>query len=426
MDSLIDIAAQLRDGTLSVTDYLATLEERFDAWESRIFAFVPEQRRWERLARETAALLEKYPDPENRPPLFGIPVGVKDIFHVDGLPTRAGSSLPPHVLAGEQSVAVTQLKEAGALVLGKTITTEFAWFGPGPARNPHNPLHTPGGSSSGSAAAVGAGLCPLALGSQTIGSVNRPAAFCGTVGFKPSYDRISKQGVIELSRSHDHVGFFTPTAADGELIASVLCADWSAVPALESKPTVGIPIGSYLEQASALGRAVFDANVRQLQSLGYTVKSIPAMDDFTEIIHEHKLLLAADAAAYHAQFEPYHHLYHTRTAELVAQGRTVDADAVEMAWQGRLNLRRTLEGLMDDNEIDAWITPAAVGTAPAGHASTGDPIMQLPFTNAGLPCLNVPSGESAGLPLGLQMVGRFNQDEQLFAVGKLVEQDVVQ
>ncbi len=142
-----------------------------------------------------------------RPPLFGIPIGIKDIFHVNGFSTHAGSRLPPKQLMGEEAKCVSDLKKAGALILGKTVTTEFAYFEPGPTMNPHNPNHTPGGSSSGSAAAVAAGLCPLALGSQTIGSIIRPASFCGVVGYKPSYDRISRDGVIPVSPSLDHIGF---------------------------------------------------------------------------------------------------------------------------------------------------------------------------------------------------------------------------
>ncbi len=150
---------------------------------------------------------------------------------------------------GLRPLASHLLKSAGALILGKTVTTEFAYFAPGPTRNPHAADHTPGGSSSGSAAAVGAGLSMLTLGTQTIGSVNRPAAFCGVVGYKPSYDRISRQGVIPLSPSADHVGIFVPQASDVAPVASLLCQNWQ-VKLVNNRPTLGIPEGPYISHAS--------------------------------------------------------------------------------------------------------------------------------------------------------------------------------
>ena len=178
---------------------------------------------------------------------------MKDIFHVKGFLTRAGSGLPVDLLTGPEAESVTQLKQAGALILGKTVTTEFAYFAPGPTRNPRNPAHTPGGSSSGSAAAVGAGLCPLALGTQTIGSILRPASFCGVVGFKPSFGRISSAGVIPFAVSLDHIGFFTQDVAGATLAAAVLCKNWGdeeartrgdgeAKELLNYRPVLGVPL----------------------------------------------------------------------------------------------------------------------------------------------------------------------------------------
>ena len=195
---------------MDVLQRIDDVHARFEALEPSIQAFLPEDGRFERLRREARALCERHPDPAVRPPLFGCLAGVKDLFHVAGWPTRAGSRLPSDALRGEEADSVSRLKTAGALIVGKTVTTEFAHFAPGPTRNPRNPGHTPGGSSSGSAAAVAAGLCDIALGSQTIGSIVRPAAFCGVVGLKPTYDRISARGVIPLAPSLDHVGCLSP------------------------------------------------------------------------------------------------------------------------------------------------------------------------------------------------------------------------
>ena len=190
---LPDLAAALRSGALPLADYLTEIEARVAAREPAVLALMAEPARWERLRAAAAELQARYPDPARRPPLYGVLVGVKDIFHVAGLPTTGGSRLPPQVLAGPEAESVARLTAAGALILGKTVSTEFAYFGPGPTRNPRSPAgtpHTPGGSSSGSAAAVAAGLVPLALGTQTIGSIVRPASFCGVVGFKPTYERV--------------------------------------------------------------------------------------------------------------------------------------------------------------------------------------------------------------------------------------------
>src|SRR5262249_2580762 len=173
---LPELAVSLRSGQLPITNYLELLERRFSEVEPSVLAFLPEPDRFARLRAQAADLLSPCTAPEGRPPLFGIPVGLKDIMRVDGFPTHAGSALPPEALAGPEAASVTQLRQAGALILGKTVTTEFAYFEPGATRNPHNPEHTPGGSSSGSAAAVAAGLWPLPPGTQTAGAVIRPAA----------------------------------------------------------------------------------------------------------------------------------------------------------------------------------------------------------------------------------------------------------
>lgn len=421
---ITQLVDQFRLGNLPIQAYLHSLEAAFERREPVIFSFVPEPHRWERLARDIAALEEKYPNPEERPSLYGLPVGVKDIFHVAGLPTLAGSQLPAEVLTGPESTAVTQLKEAGALIIGKTVTTEFAYFAPGPTRNPHNPFHTPGGSSSGSAAAVAAGLCPVAIGTQTIGSINRPAAFCGVVGFKPTYDRISKENVIENATSHDHVGFFIRDVASGEPIAQILCKDWKPRPVLKPKEvTLGIPQGQYLHATEPDMLGHFYSISRRLEKAGYTIKRIPAMPNFPDIHRHHIVVNEREAADYHEQFSDYFHLYHEKTLQLVSRGREHSNEALADGRLAKQNTLQHLTRLMNDYEIDAWIMPGATGAAPEGYASTGNPIMQLPWTNAGMPTLNLPSGATPnGLPLSLQLAARANEDEILFAIAQEIAQ----
>lgn len=413
---LRELLADLRSGSLPLSTYIDRLQAHFEAREPELFAFVEEGGRFERLRQEARALLRRYPEAEMRPPLFGAALGVKDIFHVAGLETRAGSKVPPEELQGSEAAVVTALKKAGALVLGKTVTTEFAYFAPGPTRNPHHPQHTPGGSSSGSAAAVGAGLCPLALGTQTIGSVNRPAAFCGVVGLKPSYERISRQGVIPLSPSLDHVGLFAADVFSMSLAASLVLANWQP-PARCKRALLGIPRGPYLGRASQDGLAHFEATCEMLAQAGFEIKEVQALADFEAIETQHMALMSAEAAQVHeGWFSRYDDVYHAKTAELLTRGAMVSEADVSAAREARLRLRRELMDLMEAEQLDLWITPAAPGVAPRGLDSTGNPVMNLPWTQSGLPSLTIPSGyNEEGLPFGLQLVGAWRGDELLLA-----------
>lgn len=414
--SLAKLVSALKAGDLDLDRYLDELRSRFEAVDPQILAFVPEPGRFARLKREAEHLMTRFPDAAARPPLFGLPVGVKDIFHVDGLPTRAGSSLPPEDLGGPQAEVVDDLTAAGALVLGKTVTTEFAYFAPGPARNPHNVSHTPGGSSSGSAAAVAAGLAPLALGSQTIGSITRPASFCGVVGFKPSYDRVSRDGIIPLAPSVDHVGYFTAAVDGTALVAAQICRGWDPRPPA-ARPTLGIPAGPYLERAEPEGLALFDRAWQALAASGYTIRRAPAWDDFSAIEARHNLLVAAEAARVHSDwFARFGSQYHPKTVALLRRGQEVSADELRAARDGRLALRNSLQARMEEAGIDLWISPAAPGPAPEGLDSTGDPIMNLPWTHSGLPTLSLPIGrDPTGLPVGLQVAAGWYADEALLA-----------
>ena len=421
--ALPDLVAALRSGELDLLAHLDDLERLLASREPEIHAFVPEPGRFERLRREARALLKRFPDPATRPPLFGAPVGVKDIFHVEGFETRAGSRLPPKELAGREGEAVARLKAAGALVLGKTVTTEFATFAPGPTRNPRNPGHTPGGSSSGSAAAVAAAFCPLALGTQTIGSVGRPASYCGVVGFKPSFGSIATSGLVPLAPSLDHVGFFTATVEGAELAAAVLCNPWRPAAADPHRPVLGIPEGPYLDRASDEGLAHFRSLARKLGAAGFAVKTVAALGNFEDLEEAHFTVFDAEAARTHAAwYARYGRLYHAKTREILERGEDVEEAELAAALAGREQLRDKLTGLMDRHELDLWISPSATGPAPHGLDFTGSPVMNLPWTYAGLPTLTVPGGcNGHGLPLGVQLTGRFGADEAMLAWARAVE-----
>nr|BBH95243.1 amidase [Thermogemmatispora argillosa] len=417
MMSLKSQAERLRSGQ---EEPVASIEEACD-WieraEPELEALLPEEGRRERLRREASRLQKRYPDPAGRPPLYGVLFAVKDLFHVHGFPTRAGSQLPSTVLNGPQASCVTRLRDAGALVLGKAVSAEFAYFEPGPTRNPVNPLHTPGGSSSGSAAAVAAGYCPLALGTQTIGSVLRPAAFCGIVGFKPTFGRISADGLILCAPSLDTVGLFTQDIEGLTLAASLLCRGWRGLSLPPLPPVLGVPEGPYLDQAAPEGRQAFEEQLERLQRAGYRVKRVPALQDIETINQRHLRLVHAEMARVHARwFKPYASLYRPLTAAAIREGATISIQEICQARAERENLRRQLESIMAREGIDLWVAPAAPGPAPQGLQTTGSGLMNLPWTQAGLPAISLPAGVAAnGLPLGLQCVAGWRHDEELLA-----------
>ncbi len=407
----------LRTGRQDLRSYLDQACDRLEQVDPQVQAFLPEPGRQDRLQREGQALAARHPEPSQRPPLYAGLVGVKDIFHVDGFPTRAGSQLPPELLTGPEAAAVTRLREAGALILGKTVTTEFAYFHPGPTRNPHNLAHTPGGSSSGSAAGVAAGLVPLALGTQTIGSIIRPAAFCGIVGFKPSYDRIPTAGLLYLSPSMDHVGLFTQDVAGMQLAASLLCTGWQEPSPPSGLPILAVPEGPYLAQATEEGLAAFQEQLAHLAAQGVTLQRIPVMAAIQEVNQRHRRIVAGEAARVHgAWFAAHGHRYSRHMQALIQEGMQVTDEQLARDREASLAFRQELQAIMEREGIDLWVAPSATGPAPRGIQSTGDPIMNLPWTHAGLPVVGLPAGRAAnGLPLGLQLVGRFGQDEQVLA-----------
>ncbi len=423
---LAELAKKLGSGELPLTEHLASTEKTIRRLEPDIQALVPEKNRFTRLEQEANELEKRFPHPEKRPPLYGIPVGIKDIIHVQGFPTRAGSKLPPDILTGPEAACATLLKKAGALILGKTVTTEFAYAASGPTKNPHDLSRTPGGSSSGSAAAVAAGYCALAIGTQTVGSVIRPASFCGIVGFKPSQGRISTQGVIPFSPTLDQVGFLCPHAKDIALAASILCTDWKGIAAMERPLILGLPMGPYLDKADAPTLNILDKFIKSLEKCGHRVKPVQALANFEAIAANHRALMAHEAAKIHKNWHAeFSGLYHPVTTAIIEKGREISPSRAERLRQQGPGLRNELEGLMDSHGLDAWICPSSTGPAPKGFGTTGDPVMNLPWTSAGLPVASLPvmrSGE--GLPLGLQLVGRFMKEEKLAATAEAMAADI--
>ncbi len=415
---LVPTAEALRTGQLDLLTYIDEICDRIDANEPNLHALLPEPDRRTRLRTEAATLQARYPDPTARPPLYGIPLGVKDTFRVDGFPTRAGSQLPAELFVAAEATSVTMLRSAGVLILGKTVTTEFAYFEPGPTRNPHNLNHTPGGSSSGSVAGVAAGFFPLSLGTQVIGSTIRPAAYCGIVGFKPTYGRIPTDGLVKCADSVEHVGYFTQDVAGSAFVAPLLCKDWhSDYTPSKTLPILGIPEGPYLAQATSEALAAFEKQLKLLENNGYTIRRVPAFPDIEGVNRRHTRMVFAEMAQVQTSwFAQYESLYRPRTAAALREGQTVGAEELAEARAGRALLRADLETRMAQAEIDLWICPSTTEPAPEGLDSTGSPIMNLPWTYAGSPAITLPAGTASnGLPLGLQCIGSAMADEALLA-----------
>ena len=417
--------AALRSGDVDLIAHVQTICDRIDAEDSLIQALLPEPARRQRLTGEAEALLARFPDPARRPALFGLLVGVKDFFRVDGFPTKAGSKLPAELFEGAESEVVTRLKQNGALVAGKTVTTEFAYFQPGPTRNPRNTEHTPGGSSSGSAAGVAAGFFPLALGTQTIGSVIRPAAFCGVIGFKPSYDRIPTTGMLFFSKSVDHAGIFSQDVATMKLACSALCDSWddSECAPPDGLPALAVPDGPYMEEAEEIGRQHFEETLDRLAAEGFRVERIPFFPDYADLNLRHRRLTAVEVAEVHKQwYREYSDLYSVHMHEIMRTGATVSDGERDDIRADQLRLRHAMEEALLSAGADLWIAPAATGPAPHGIHATGNPIMNLPWTNAGVPALAIPTGETEdGLPLAVQFCAPFGADERLLAWGGAIE-----
>lgn len=381
-------------------------------------AFLHETINKEKVLKNFEEIINKYQNSPNKPPLWGVKVGIKDIINVDGFETKCGSNLHAELFKGKEASFVTKLKEAGAVIIGKTVTTEFAYFEPGPTRNPHNYNHTPGGSSSGSAAAVAAGMVPLAFGTQTIGSIIRPAAFCGVVGFKPSFNRISKDGVIPFSVSADHVGIFSQTIKMSEIAASVLCTDWNKnVNFNKEKLTIGAVTGKYIEQADQEMIEFYKNKTEEYKSQEHKIIEIDLFGDIEKINDTHKKMNAAEFAQVHEEwFEKHKELYREKTKELILEGKKITIGELSEARLGRVKLRNKIETLKIENDIDVWISPATLGEAPEGMA-TGSPLMNLPWTYSGLPVITIPGGKSKNnLPLALQFSGSFYKDEELLKI----------
>lgn len=404
---------KLRDDQVSANDQLREVCDRVAEVDGVVHAFVAEPG-WQHRVLTTATQPGTW---------SGIGIGVKDVIHVDGLPTAAGSLLPVAELAGPQASVISRLRGHGATIIGKTISAEFAVAAPGPTTNPHDRERTPGGSSSGSAAAVAAGEVPLALGTQTIGSIIRPAAYCGVVGFRPSVGRVGMDGVIPNSPSLDTLGWFTATVADAALAAEVIDDRWRPVVEPVRPLVLGIPAAAYLDQADADGRAAFAVQVERLRLAGHTIRPSELFAQTEDIGRQLFTINRWELARVHqAWFSRYVDRYRPETAAAIRQGQRIDPDDYRAAASWRQGFRNDYADTTAAAGVDLWIAPAATGVAPQGLSSTGDSVMSFPFSLVGSPVVAIPTGrDPGGLPFGLQCSTLVAQDERLLNLAGQIE-----
>jgi Asp-tRNA(Asn)/Glu-tRNA(Gln) amidotransferase A subunit family amidase len=420
-----------------IADGKISAEELTRACLARIEQRDPDVQAWAFLDPEHALARARAADAwrlAGRPigPLHGVPVGVKDIIDTADMPTENGSVLHAGRTPSRDAAVVARLRAAGAVVLGKTVTTEFATYTPGKTRNPHHPGHTPGGSSSGSAAAVAAGMVPLALGSQTNGSVIRPASFCGVWGFKPTHGLIPRTGVLLLSRTLDHLGVFARTLEDIALALEV-CVGWDEGDP-DTRPRASVPFRDiaaeepplppmfafvktpHWERTAPDTRAAF---AELTERLGPQVEEVDLAPSAAEAWSWHRTIMQAEMALnLEREWERGRDRLSPSLREQLAAGRAVTALDYQRAVRAIRPLHRSL-GELFEQRYDAILTPAAPGTAPAGLGSTGDPVFCTLWTLAGLPALNVPLmvGDN-GLPLGVQLVGPRHGDARLLRTAR--------
>jgi aspartyl-tRNA(Asn)/glutamyl-tRNA(Gln) amidotransferase subunit A len=361
--------------------------------------------------------------------LHGIPIGVKDIFDVQGMETRAGTVAYPPRMAEQDAEPVARLRRAGAVILGKTQTTAFAYGDPAPTRNPWNRERTPGGSSAGSAAGVADRMCLAALGTQTAGSVLRPASYNGLVGFKPSYGAISVRGVIPLSWQLDHVGVLTRDVADAHLLWQLLrtAGQLSLERGKLPRPLSGRRPkriwrirGMFETEAGPESLAALESACKTLAKGGAKIVELALPDEFQGALEAHHSILVGEAAVVHeAGFAAREGLYPPRIAETIRAGRQALATDYVKALRHR---ERLIEALAEQlSEVDVAITPTTVGPAPTPE-TTGPRIFQAPWSLAGLPTITLPAALAPGrLPLGVQLIAGAGQEDRLFQFASACE-----
>jgi Asp-tRNA(Asn)/Glu-tRNA(Gln) amidotransferase A subunit family amidase len=426
-------AEDIRRGRLSPLDLLDQCLERLDRYEGRVHAWVFVDRKGARA--EAERLTAELKGGNNRGPLHGIPVGIKDIFDVFDWPTAAGSRLWAQSIARQDSTAVRRLREAGAVFLGKTVTTQYASFDPPVTRNPWDTSRTPGGSSSGSAAALACGMCLGALGSQTGGSITRPASFCGVAGLKPTYGRVSAAGVVPLAASMDHPGPMARCVRDLAILLQVIAGrdpldpTSSSIPVPDyvarlrglTPPRLGRLHGLFDDLAEPVMRRFLDETATKLKGAGAEVRDVALPAAFSEVLPRHRVVMAVEAAAFHGgRLKAHPDDYGPCIRGLLEEGLNCPAPEYARTKEHQHRLSREMRSCIAD--VNALLCPATRGPAPAAD-TTGDPAFNSPWSYTGMPTVSFLAGRSPEeLPLAIQLIGLPWAEDDLLAVAAWCEQ----
>ena len=422
--SLREVCRGIRERRFTAESYTRALLARIASLDGEIGAWI-----WlepERALRAARLRDRRIRSGAKSGPLMGVPVGVKDIFATAGIPTQMGSPAFAGHVPGKSAAVIERLEAHGAFVMGKTVTTECAFLTPGKTRNPWNPLHTPGGSSSGTAAAVAAGFVPAALGTQTNGSVIRPAAYCGVVGYKPTQGMIPIEGALTFSHTLDQVGVFARSVQDVAWLAAPLAANGqkcSAKISVRKTPPRLVAVKTPVwDQAEEHARRNFHENIRTLRKAGARVEEVDLPEMFRRAHEAIRTIMAAESALnleeLYLRKPP---VLSPTLRDFITEGRQAGALDYLQAMKVRVALKSELEKFLE--KYDALITPPATGEAPVTLESTGNACFCSIWSLCGSPAVTIPVGWGPnGLPLGLQIVGPSGKDSQLLSAAHWCEQ----
>lgn len=417
--SAVRISAAVERREVRAQDVTAACIERIEACEPRVMA-------WACTAFEQALQQARRVDAGHvRGLLAGVPIGIKDIIDTAGLPTTYGSSIYRDNRPPVDAACVALTREAGGIVMGKTVTTEFAYFEPGPTANPHNPAHTPGGSSSGSAAAVASGMVPLAFGSQTAGSLIRPASYCGVWALKPTHGVFSLAGVKGMAQSLDTLGWFARSVEDLGLLRAALLRDptqLTGVPTGDPSPRIGLCRTPDWGSCEPESKRALDFAAQTLRRAGAQVFDLALPVEFSRLTEAQRTVQAFEAArSLSVERTGHRERLSASMRALLDQGSACPSDTYVEALRLAIACRGRLSDLF--RSCDAVLAPSAPGHAPRGLGATGDPVFSRMWTLLQVPCLNVPvSRDGESMPVGVQLIGNTLHDRQLLQLGQWVEQ----
>jgi Asp-tRNA(Asn)/Glu-tRNA(Gln) amidotransferase A subunit family amidase len=428
--TIAGIGRALREGRTSCVEILNGCFAQVDEWEPKVHAWVVLDR--ERALEQAQGLDDELENDNDRGPLHGIPIGIKDIIDVAGLPTACGSKRWADKLPKSDADVVERLRNAGAVIMGKTVTTSYAWIDPPITRNPWNLERTPGGSSSGSAAAVACGMCYGAIGTQTGGSITRPASFCGLAGMMPQQKFVSSQGVSPFAPSLDHVGPIARTVDDLRLLYREIRLYPSGEEMrsmgpgpLDSPPRLGRLRGYFDHRVDKLVASELDDAIQLLTAKGAEIVELADPVDFERILIDHRCVMAVEAADIHSDWiDEFPGDYPPRIKDLIREGRCLTSVEYSQA-KARMSIAKdALLTSWRKMELEFWITPASVTTAP-DPSTTGDPAFNSPWSYSDLPTVSFPIGLARnGLPVGLQLIGSVTRQEVLLRAAQWCEQAI--